>query len=349
MSQDVDGNVYFLDKYLNDLDKSEEYEYGGVEVEFSGEELYDYFSKGGFKEALPKLKELHEEYPHNDFGECIRIVVKYLKLKEERDAVSYAGFIAREYFSNLSHWIDTKWLALGGKEDEILESILEVSDDIVYDTDVITEIDFVELTLLGWELESLYSEFSGEAEKQLNRIIYQERAKVAVVGLVHSGITKDFIFNNSPSVVAKRVLTNKKTITKTSKKLLVSDEQALRAYETLGLVDSGVSDELNDCRIYSNVYKLFIRPATSKKFGGVVRRVEEELRKRLSSGEDIKFYNYTFKDSGLVIYVTKRAFLVIGTRISLYQRINQDAKSLVLCKSIHDVRVSDIKCLVSKI
>lgn len=354
MAREVDGNLHFLENYLRGQELSEG-NYGGGQSdreEFSGEELVDLVDTLGYKETAILFLEKSLEYPNAGFEEAAKIAIRRGKNQELLGAEKYVIQLSGNFYKVVKYWFDAKWLALDGEEDDILERITEFLTDIVYSTPVVTPEDFVDSIVTVNELiDKLYS-LSDADRKVAFQYLKRYRLKALKDGLLKAGITKDYVYNNTPIAVANKILSNTKYEGRNRPRLQVSEELFLRGLDTLGIPETaggGIGNEDEAGQVYANVIQAFRQPTNSKAFQEVIGRVSKELNNRLEKGEDVRFLSKFYKDAGLFIISTEKAFLIVDTNVTLHQRLNPDKPSVVFRKSVHDTLVKDLKQLVSKI
>lgn len=354
MAREVDGNLHFLDNYLREQELAE-HTFDGEQSdreEFSGEELVDLVDTLGYKGTANLFLEQALEYPSGGFEEAAKVAIRRGKNQEYLGDVKYVTQLSDNFYKVVKYWFDTKWLALDGEEDDILERITEFLTDIVYSTPVVAPEDFVDSIVTVNELiDKLYS-LSDADRKVAYQYLKRDRLKALKEGLLKEGITKDYVYNNTPIAVANKILSNTKYVGRNKPRLQVSEELFLRGLATLGIPETaggGIGNEDEAGRLYANVISAFRQPTNSKAFQEVIGRVSKELNSRLEKGEDVRFLSKFYKDAGLFIISTEKAFLTIDTHVTLHQRLNPDKPSVVFRKSVHDIRVKDLKGVVSKI
>lgn len=354
MAREVDGNLYFLEKYLKEQELAE-YTFDGEQSdreEFSGEELYDLVDTLGYKETANLFLEQALEYPSGGFEEAAKVAIRKGKNQELLGDEKYVIQLSGNFYKVVKYWFDAKWLALDGEEDDILERIAEFLADIVYSTPVVAPEDFVDSIVTVNELiDKLYS-LSDADRKVAYQYLKRDRLKALKEGLLKEGITKDYVYNNTPISVANKILSNTKYVGRNRPRLQVSEELFLRGLDTLGIPETaggGIGNEDEAGQVYANVIQAFRQPTNSKAFQEVIGRVSKELNSRLEKGEDVRFLSKFYKDAGLFIISTEKAFLIVDTNVTLHQRFDANKPSVVFRKSVHDVRVKDIKGVVSKI
>lgn len=354
MAREVDGNLYFLDKYLKEQELAE-YTFDGEQSdreEFSGEELIDLVDTLGYKATANLFLEQALEYPSGGFEEAAKVAIRRGKNQELLGDDKYVIQLSGNFYKVVKYWFDTKWLALDGEEGDILERIAQFLSDIVYSTPVVAPEDFVDSIVTVNELiDKLYS-LSDADRKVAYQYLKRDRLKALKDGLLKEGITKDYVYNNTPIAIANKILSNTKYEGRNQPRLQVSEELFLKGLDTLGIpktAGGGIGNEDEAGQVYANVIQAFRQPTNSKTFHNTVKRINKEINERLEKGYSIRFISKYYKDAGLVIYSTEKVFLTVDTNVTLYQRLNQDQPSVVYRKSVHDIRVKDLKQLVSKL
>lgn len=354
MGHGVDGNLYFLEKYLKEQELAEDTfdgEQSDREV-FSGEELYDLVDTAGYEETANIFLEQALEYPSAGFEEAAQVAVRKGGNKKLLDELQYVVQVSGNLYKNLKNWFDTKWLALDGKEDEILERIGEFLADIIYQEPVVIPEYFVNSIVTVNELIDRVHELNDTDKQIAFQYLRRDRLRALKEGLEKAGITKEHVYANTPIKIANDILSNTKYVGRNQTRLQVSYELAVKGYETLGIPETaggGIGNEDEAGRLYANVISAFRKPTNSKAFQEVVGRVSKELNNRIEKGEDVRFLSKYYKDAGLFIISTKKSFLIVDTNVTLHQRLNPDKPSVVFRKSVHDIRVKDLKQLVSKV
>ena len=354
MAREVDGNLYFLEKYLREQELAE-YTFDGEKSDredFSGEELVDLVDTLGYKGTANLFLEQAIEYPYGGFEEAAKVAIRKGKNQELLGDEKYIIQLSGNFYKEVNYWFDAKWLALDGEEGDILERIAEFLADIVYTTPEVAPEDVVDSIVTVNELiDKLYS-LSDADRKVAYQYLKRDRLNALKDGLLKAGITKDYVYNNTPTAVANKILSNTKHVGRNRPRLQVSEELYLRGLDTLGIpktAGEGIGYEDEAGQVYANVIQAFRQPTNSKAFQEVIGRVSKELNNRLEKGEDVRFLSIFYKDAGLFIISTKKAFLIVDTNVTLFQRLNPDKPSVVFRKSVHDIRVKDLKQLVSKI
>ena len=350
----VDGNLYFLGRYMEEQDLAYD-EFDGEQSdreEFSGEELYDLVDSSGYKETAELFLEKALEYPNAGFEDASKNAIRRVRNKDLLESVRYVVQVGESYYKTIKHWLDTKWLALDGDEESIIERVQEFLADIIYNTNVVMPEDFVESIVTGNELLNSLYELNEKDTKVAEQYLRRSRLGALRKGLEQSGLSKEVVFNSNPVEVSNKLLTNTKMEGRNRPRLQVDNDLFVSGLKTLGIPETaggGIGNEGEAGQLYANVTQAFRQPTNSKAFQEVIGRVSKELNNRLEKGEDVRFLSKFYKDAGLFIISTKKAFLIVDTNVTLFQRLDPKKQGIVFRKSVHDVRVKDIKGVVSKL
>ena len=348
MSNEVDGNEYFLNKYLDEQAKHEDEEEVNEKEEFTGEEMYNLLGDNGFYASMESLHEANEEYLHGGFGGAIDVANSYLNKKEVYSPSKYLKELTTVFYKGTHNWFDTKWLALEGDEGTILEKVVEFLGDIVYESDSVFPEDYVEMYMLGNELLEEYQKLDPETRKHANSMLFNQRKEVAKWGLKSAGLTEQYVLNSTPEDVSNRLLANTREVGRIKKRLQLNYKQYVNGMEVLGLTTTELDKNKVDARNYANIYKLYKRPTTSKEFLKVAVKMNSLLTLRSAKDENFKHNGKEAKDAGLVMYKAGSSWVVIGSRLTVFYPGKEGSKMLYN-KPLNEVRVKDMEQIAKTI
>lgn len=350
MDKNVDGNEYFLNRYMSRLEKEEgtlDSTRDDLEVEeWSGDSLLDELEGLGFSEGLKKLSVLNSEHPQAGFDVGKGIAFINVTKKVGMDELRYISELASTFYGNLGYWYDTKWLATRGSEDEILYNALSFLKDVIADEPVVDVEDFVDVCMVGEELNQLVSELPREQMLKANILLGSVRKESAIKGLTNSQLTESSVLKTSPNMVSKVLLANTRMVGRSKKKLQVNNRTYASGIKVLGLAEYYPDEKQMHASNYAGVYGIYKKPSKSQRFSPIAMKFIELLTERGARDKTFDYKWYTFDKEMLVIAYMEGFWVVIGTHVSVFK--DEESKStLVFKKSVNEIPYKDLQKIVS--
>lgn len=350
MARDVDGNLHFLNNYLDGLDATEDGDYESDKVEFSGEELYDLLGELSLHEALEAYTKLDSVYPEAGFYGGIEIVNK-IKGRLGKGTPDYkkATHLAEIYYDNVKFWFDTKWLTYVGDEVELTESVNSVLADLIHDSDILAPEELVETVIVG---NTLIDYLINDNEKEgliSKKVVEGVRLKGVKERLNKVGITDKTVFKLRPERVIELVQENDKLVGRQHNRLQVDNQTADGIKKTVKFTTENPNQKGNELEwlpTYANIYRLFNTVSSSSKHKQFLDRFHLEVSNKNESDPNLHVKGNNYPQAGIIVYYTEEAFIIIDTRVRVFNRQEELGTKNVFNKSVHDVRVKDIKTIV---
>ena len=311
------------------------------EKKFSGQELYDLLGGSNVENAIVELSKLADRFPDSGFVFAKDSLDIYRKYKNKTTPEKYVEGVAEMVYIILDNWFDTKWL-ITGIEDEslVIRRVTEIITDMICRHSWLAPEDFVITYTLLYELEDYISGLSTKEKKVGYKVARGQRLKSAKKGLEQAGITREYVLNNSPTTVYKKVTENSKPEGGLYDRLQVIDEVAEDIQDALW-IDTAIEEDVT--RVYVDVYRLYNPPTASKNFLPTIQRIADEIEERKKRDKNFNIEGKVYKEDRLVIYQTDNSWVVLGGKLRVFLRDNKGNYKLVFSKPLYELRVKDIK------
>lgn len=311
------------------------------EKEFSGQELYDLLGGANVENAIVELSKLADRFPDSGFAFAKDNLDIYRKYKNKSTPEKYVEGVAEMVYIILDSWFDTKWL-ITGIEDEslVIRRITEIITDMICRHNWLAPEDFVIPYTLLYELEDYISGLSTKEKKVGYKVARGQRLKSAKKGLEQAGITREYVLNNSPTTVYKKVTANSKPEGGVYDRLQVIDEVAEDIQDALW-IDTAIEEDVT--RVYVDVYRLYNLPTASKNFLPTFQRISGLIEKRKHVDKQFKISGHIYKEERLVIYQTDNSWIVLGGALRVFLKDTNDTYKMVFNKPLYEVRVRDLE------
>lgn len=338
--EQVDGNLYFLNKYMDEQPDPEYDSEVSDKYDFTGEELYTLLEGSNLEETIVKLTALERKYPDADFYLANKKLEVYIKAKTKLNYVKYVEKVAQDLYHNVRHWFDTKWLVRRMNNEELyIERLVEVVSDMVHDPDSFSTEDFVDIYTLAYELGDYIYQLNSQEKKVAYGVAREKRLASAKKGLEQAGITRELVLKSSPDEIYKLIVANTKTHGRDNR-IQVIETVSEDIQDALWIDEATDEDVLN---VYTDVYRLYNLPTASKNFLPTFQRISGLIEKRKHVDKQFKISGHIYKEERLVIYQTDNSWIVLGGAIRVFLKDTNDTYKMVFSKPLYEVRVRDLE------